>query len=100
MKKPYIKPKAFVENFNLAQSIAINCGHDWTGTTGHPTHADPNTPTCGWSLGNIVYFDQSLAGTKCTEDADPDSWELGGSGGTPTICYNAPAGAPQAFASA
>lgn len=93
MKKSYQKPSIYVESYELAQSIAINCHLDLSqdSTLGRPTHAAPGVNNCGWDMGNVIFF---VADSSCTEEEDPTDFDWGG------ICYNAPQGATQIFASA
>ena len=61
MKKQYSKPGIIIEDFQMAQSIAIACsgvgpGGDG-GTIGSATHADRGI--CGWKTGTSVYWTSS-----------------------------------------
>lgn len=98
MKKSYQKPCIYVELYELAQSIAVNCHLDPSelSSFGHPTHAAPGVNNCGWDMGNVVIF---VENSGCTYDEDPDSFTGKDENGT-AICYNAPQNATQIFASA
>lgn len=76
MKKPYMKPSLYVENFSLTQSIAAGCTAEDNGL-GKP--ALSYASTCGWSLGGQTFF---TAGVQdyCT------------AGDLEFVCYNAPNG--------
>lgn len=90
MKKSYQKPHIYVEEFELAQSIAVNCDYSSSSTTGHPTHA--SATVCGWYVSDgLVYF---TAEPACTEIADPGDFN------DDNMCYNAPIAGSQIFASA
>lgn len=91
MKKAYQKPIIYIEEYELAQSIAQDCGYTPDSTVGRPTHSAPGVNNCGWELdGDIIFIDN----TACTEIMDPDE-EIGGVG-----CYNTPTGNTHIFASA
>lgn len=94
MKRSYQKPRIYVESFELAQSIARNCDVDPSdaSTVGRPTHNDPGVRNCGWDMGNnLIFF---VAESACTKIEDPNDFYWG------SICYNAPQGETQIFASA
>ena len=88
MKTKYEKPSLHIEYFALSQSIAISCGWTDEAFVGKPTHADKSV--CGWDDG----FGEVYWATKppCGGDYDPDL-DVG------EVCYNAPNGQPQIFAS-
>lgn len=58
MKKQYSKPGIIIEEFKMAESIAVACagvgpGGDG-GSLGNATHASKNS--CGWNVGGVVYW--------------------------------------------
>lgn len=93
MKKNYQKPSIYVEEFELAQSIAVNCHltPDPSSTTGHPTHNNPGVDNCNWVVGGTIIFTES---SGCNLIEDPDGFSGDG------FCYNAPQDQIQIFASA
>lgn len=76
MKKTYMKPALYVENFSLTQSIAAGCTAHKNGP-GEPSFSNPNT--CGWDFGGQTFFTNGL-------NADCEAGEL------EIVCYNAPNG--------
>lgn len=92
MKKSYQKPSIYVEAYELAQSIAKNCGILTSGSTlGRPTHSEPGVNSCGWALGNVIIF---IENASCTDIEDPSDFN------EDSMCYNAPTANTQIFASA
>lgn len=93
MKKSYQKPSIYVEAYELAQSIAANCGILASGSSlGRPTHSEPGVKNCGWALGDdIIIFNEN---TFCTKIEDPSDFN------EVHMCYNAPTANTQIFASA
>ena len=93
MKKSYQKPSIYVEAYELAQSIAANCGILASGSTlGRPTHSEPGVNYCGWALDeDVIIFNEN---TFCTEIEDPSDFN------EDLMCYNAPTANTQIFASA
>lgn len=76
MKKTYMKPALFVENFSLSQSIAAGCtAHKYD--LGSPSSGDPNV--CGWDYMGGTYFKAGM-----NPDCTLGDLEL--------VCYNAPNG--------
>lgn len=98
MKKSYQKPSIYVESYELAQSIAVNCHLDLSqiSSVGRPTHAAPGVNSCVWDMGNVSIF---TADVDCTIIEDPADFSGESQNGT-AICYNAPQDAIQIFASA
>lgn len=97
MKKSYQKPSIYVESYELAQSIAVNCHLDLSqvSSVGRPTHAAPGVNGCVWDMGNVSIFTDD---SGCSIVEDSDSFSYGEGPGA--ICYNAPQNAIQIFASA
>ena len=87
MKKPYVKPGRYVENFSLAQSIAAGCGASHDSTLGGPNVSTKNT--CGWEVSGAVIWP---AGNVCSIFYDTEA-DVGG------VCYNNPNGGATIFAS-
>lgn len=89
MKETYVKPQLRVESFLLSQSIAASCGYrdDWY--LGEPKHADKYS--CAWdtNMGDVFW----LESTHGCETVVGDEFTLG------EMCYNAPEGKLQIFAS-
>lgn len=96
MKKSYQKPSIYVEAYELAQSIAANCGILASGSTlGRPTHSEPGVNNCGWALDkDVIIF---IENTSCTEIEDPSDFNKDHED---LMCYNAPTANTQIFASA
>lgn len=89
MKKAYNKPELFVESFQLTQSIASTCSVEWGGNTlGKPGHNDQTS--CGWDMGNMVMWTESVA--QCTTKIDEATEAFG-------LCYNTPNGGNSIFGS-
>lgn len=89
MKGKYQKPEIHIEYFALSQNIAQSCGYKDENYYGHPNHATKET--CGWDDGfGEVYWVSTLS--KCSGEYSPDL-------DTGEVCYNAPNGQPQIFAS-
>ena len=87
MKKTYMKPGLYVENFALSQEIAGNCGHANKPTLGVPAH--DNKDSCGWDMGNLIVWTVGVT-PNCTFPGG-DKFE--------GICYNNPNGGQTIFAS-
>lgn len=88
MKEIYTKPTLNIEYFALSQTIATSCGWSSDKYTGHPTHAEKGD--CGWADGfGEVYW---TAPPACS-DVYSEDLKIG------EICYNAPNGGTQIFAS-
>ncbi|MDY4444294.1 MAG: hypothetical protein SPE35_09130 [Butyricicoccus sp.] len=88
MKEIYTKPTLNIEYFALSQTIATSCGWSSDKYTGHPTHAVKEV--CGWNDGfGEVYW---TAKPACDGEYSPDL-DIG------EVCYNAPNGGAQIFAS-
>ena len=83
MKKVYEKPAAFIERFDLAQSIATGCSV--LDTFGGSTVTNTDEKVCGFVFGGSVYFSDNV--TDCT------------AGEFDEFCYNAPAEGMVLFAS-
>lgn len=77
MKKTYMKPALYVENFELSQSIAAGCTAQKSGL-GKASFYNPET--CGWDFNGQTYF---AYGTN------PDCKDAGE---IEVVCYNAPNG--------
>lgn len=75
MKKIYEKPAAYIERFNLTQSIASGCSvlETFGGTTVNSEDAE----TCGIVFGGTAYFSDGVLGCIAGEYDE--------------FCYNAPA---------
>lgn len=88
MKKKYSKPELYIENFQLTQSIAENCGaYDVGYSLGTPGQGDKNS--CGWDIGGLViWLDATRGCTEVYPDIDIDG-----------VCYNNPNGAHTIFGS-
>lgn len=84
MKKVYEKPALYIERFTLAQTIASGCGENLD--LSMATHSSKKT--CGWEVapGLILFmsFDFCNLPTEYFEGV---------------VCYNAPAGGYNVFAS-
>ena len=78
MKKAYVKPGMYVENFTLSQSVAAGgCGAAQDSTLGKPGLADRNA--CGWDMGNAIIW--TLGEANC-DFPGADEYE--------GVCYNNP----------
>lgn len=86
MKKSYVKPELYVENFSLAQSVATACGAAQKPGFGKPTYGDKTT--CGWDTGGPVIWTAENAGCR---DKRPEN------GVFPGVCYNNPNGGASIF---
>ena len=75
MKKIYEKPAAYIERFDLTQSIASGCSV--LDTFGGTSVNNTSKSTCGIIFGGEAYFSDNIA--KCT------------AGEFDEFCYNAPA---------
>jgi len=64
MKKAYVKPEMFYENFELSHNIA-NCGY--TGRTNYNLN-DPNNCSYEYKPGNNLFYDTTAQ--ACTVDAN------------------------------
>ena len=100
MKKKYVKPAFGVDLFTVAQSIAMNCGWEVISEFGRPAH--PDKYQCGWDMGNVIIFLESM--TSCTDPEDPDGigiigQPVGEDEKVEGICYNNPNGGATIFAS-
>lgn len=79
MKKAYVKPEIFFEDFSLSSSIAANCEYK----VGSPTEG-----VCALvGSGNIRVFDIAADGTQCEYapglfDQPDDMWD--------GFCYHVP----------
>ena len=82
MKKAYEKPVLYIERFTLSQTIALNCGENVY--LGEPTHGSKET--CGWNVDGIIVFTSKNYCSELTEIYLD-------------VCYNAPAGGYNVFAS-
>lgn len=92
MKKQYSKPGIIIEEFKMAESIAVACagvgpGGDG-GSLGNATHA--SKLTCGWNVGGFVYWTSAEHG--CNEIRDKD-YVLN------KYCYNNPVAGNSIFSS-
>lgn len=76
MKKPYMKPSLYVENFSLTQSIAAGCTAQKMGV-GTPSYS--SVTSCGWDFRGQTFFAYGL-NPDCT------------AGELEIVCYNAPNG--------
>lgn len=79
MKKAYMKPGMYVENFSLSQSIAAGCGHFDEHNLGDPNFETRDT--CGWEIGGKAFWLAST--TSCTTKLDENTPMFG-------VCYNNP----------
>ena len=87
MKKPYVKPGLYIEDFSLSQSIAAGgCGAAQDSSLGRPGMASKNT--CGWIVGDIMVWNNSLMNVGCEF---PASESYNG------VCYNNPDGGVSIF---
>lgn len=91
MKKVYEKPVLRVEHFALSQSIA-SCGAAHTSNVGGPNHWSKTT--CGWVVGNEVYWSTLPACDDGSGEAYPEGWDDLGA-----VCYNNPGGGNTIFSS-
>ena len=82
MKKTYVKPQVFFEDFQLSASIAAGCEY----TTNHAMNV------CVYQIvgGRNVFID---ARTNCVDITVPD-------GQYGNVCYHVPAGTSNLFTSA
>ena len=91
MKQTYTKPTLRVECFSMTQNIATHCGWTDEAYVGRPTHAEKTT--CGWAPfpenDSIVYWTSPPACSGYYSE------NLVGA----EVCYNAPNGQAQIFAS-
>ena len=76
MKKTYIKPSLYVENFSLTQSVATGCTAQ-KNDLGKPSQAYEGI--CGWDFAGQTFF---------TAGINPDCT----AGEADFLCYNAPNG--------
>lgn len=91
MRKAYTKPQIHIEKFILSQSIA-SCGAAHTSSLGGPNHWSKKT--CGWVVGNEVYWSSVPGCGNDLDDVYPEDWdELG------AVCYNNPSGGNTIFSS-
>lgn len=83
MKKTYVKPEVYFENFELSANIAAGCGAGYKGkVTSHDIH------TCGYTYYNgYTVFSQGICDYE-TQDGN----EYG-------LCYDIPTGDNKIFAS-
>ena len=73
MKKPYVKPEVYFENFELSANIAAGCGAGYKDrVTSHDIHS------CGYIYNNGVIFNTAACSYQ-TEDGTEFS-----------LCYNIP----------
>ena len=91
MKKQYSKPGIIIEEFKMAESIAVACagvgpGGDG-GSLGNATHSSKGS--CGWNVGGIVYW---TAAPTCNEIREID-YVLN------KYCYNNPVAGMSIFSS-
>lgn len=85
MKKQYSKPGIIIEDFAIAQNIALNCGN--AGGNKH-THADGLE--CAWKEQNITVFAEG--NIRCLIQLSPgERYE--------DICYHNPSGKFSVFGS-
>lgn len=82
MKKAYEKPVLYIERFTLSQSIAHNCGENLDFGMATQTTKE----TCGWNVGPYEIFMDRLICDRPTKYFDG-------------VCYNAPDGGYNIFAS-
>ena len=82
MKKPYVKPQVYFEDFQLSANIAGNCGNK-----GGAKHTDANT----------CYFEDAFFGqpflTAGICDPTPQDGDF------PSVCYDNPSDTTRVFAS-
>ena len=78
MKKSYVKPQVFYEDFRLSASIAAICPKPIS---------EHGNGECGITLGPITYYMGEIAG--CTKKVDND--------GDMSICYHNPTDATNLF---
>lgn len=76
MKKTYMKPALYVENFELSQSIAAGCTAQKAGL-GTPSYSGGSV--CGWEFLGQTYFANGI-----NPDCEAGEIEI--------VCYNAPNG--------
>ena len=85
MKKAYVKPGMYVENFSLSQSIAAGCGAHHNSSLGTPMQGDKST--CGWLIGrDIIWVAAPACNELCPEELPMDG-----------VCYNNPNGGQSIF---
>lgn len=91
MKQVYKKPQLHIEHFVLSQSIA-SCGAAHTSSIGGPTQWSKET--CGWKVGDEVYWSSIPGCDDGSGEAYPEGWDdLKG------VCYNNPNGGNTIFSS-
>ncbi len=73
MKKSYVKPRVYFENFQLSANIAGNCGGPNKDPVFMGNHS--NAHSCTWSDGEATLFIENAA---CTSKPDGN------------ICYDVP----------
>lgn len=89
MKKVYTKPRIAIENFVLAQNVAVSCGYRDEDYFGWPTQGEKGQ--CGWNNGiGEVFWTSVEAG--CSDSYNPNLV-------IEEVCYNSPAGVATIFAS-
>ncbi len=80
MKKSYVKPQVYFENFQLSADIAKNCSESLWNKANHAENS------CGYQMGNLVLFTSTIEG--CSENGiitDGDNIY-------DNICYHGPVG--------
>ena len=82
MKQVYSKPTLIMESFVMTQSIAATCNVvAGGGSTGKPAFSSKSS--CGWDVGNMVVFVESIGASVCDYDVGEEDEVFG-------MCYNNP----------